>query len=143
MVSRESWLAQQLDKGKLTDEVRAAYEAELDAIADRITLAEIRNKEAKGKEDARKAEFRARIEANDEDFIQTMGEEEFGSDYELTTEGAEFVVYSKVARDDQEARRPHATMEAAKADLRYLYWNRLYSRYVRNGDVENLIELVG
>lgn len=141
MSKREIWLTQQLNAGNLSPEKAAEFEAELDQIADQITKGQQANKEASIREAARRAEMREKILLNDADVIFVMGQEEFGSDYEIRIEGFEFVVYSHVARDDQESRRTHITMELAMADLRYLYYNRLYDRYVRTNEVVALIEL--
>lgn len=141
MMTRENWLVQQLNNDNLAEHLRIAYEKELDAIAEELTRGQSSRVETAKREAERRAEIRERILANDEDFIQTLGQEEFGGDYEIIEEGSEVVVYSKVARDDQEHRRPHPDMEAAQADLRYLLYNRLYSCYVRTGEVDGLKEL--
>lgn len=144
--NREEWLCAKLNDEKLKPELRAKYEAELDQIAEDLRVNETKRKtalaEEAAKRAAKRAEIQARLEANDLDFIEHYGQEEFGDDYELVQEGDARVVYSKVAKDDQEHRRVHLTEEAAKADLRYLFYNRLYSKYVRNGDVDYLAELI-
>lgn len=141
MRNREDWILQQLEKGTLNEAVRSAYEAELDAIAEGLNRREAKRKEAEATELKRRAEIRARIEAEDMDYVWTLGEAEFKDDYEIVPEGDQFVLYSKVARDDQNQRRPHATMDAANSDLRYLYWNRLYTKYVRTGAADAVVEV--
>lgn len=141
MRNRETWLVDQLDNNELTVAVREAYEAELDAIAERQNRTEAKRKEAEVLEEQRRANIRALLLANDQDIVGTLGMEEFGDDYELVTEGSDFILYSKVARDGQDHRRVHASADLAHADLRYLVWNRLYSKYVRTGDVDNIGEL--
>jgi hypothetical protein len=141
MKTREDWICEQLDKDNLDATLRLEYEAELDVIADRYSAIAIRKKEADAKELTRREEIRIKILANDIDFINHLGQEEFGADYEIIEEASSFIVYSHVAKDDQENRRVHATLEKAEADLRYLLYNRLYSRYVRTGEIDSLIEL--
>ena len=141
MSSRENWLCNQLDNCDLNDEVRARYDKELDDIANRRTIQQAKQKKEKQEEAIKFAEFKARILAEDQDFIQAIGEEEFGDDYELCQEGASFVVYSKVASPFQDNRRVHDTLESAEKDRRYLFYNRLYSKYVRPGEVSKLLEL--
>jgi hypothetical protein len=141
MRTREDWLVDQLDRNDLTPALRAKYETELEAHAERHERAQEAKKLAEQVEIARKAEIRAMLLKNDIDLVAHLGEQEFGDDYEIVLEGTEHVVYSKVARDDQNHRRPHKTREAAEHDLRYLFYNRLYSKYVRTGDVDGLGEL--
>lgn len=141
MSKREQWLERQLNSGVLNPEVAAEYEAEMDAIADRITHVQKLNEEAAKKTALERAELREKILTNDADVIFVLGQEEFGADYQLKIEGIEFVVYSHVAQDSQESRRPHITMELAMSDLRYLYYNRLYDRYVRTGEMDELRKL--
>jgi len=140
--NREDWLCEQLDNGNLSESFKNKYEAELDAIATSHTKSQIKMKENEATRRLKVAELRAKILANNADFIMTFGKEEFGSDYEVVQEGSCFVLYSKVARDDQEHRRVHNTLEEASADLRYLLYNRLYDRYIRPGDLDNLAELI-
>lgn len=143
MKTREDWLYEQLDDDDLEERLRIKYEMELDIIAERRTALIESRKNAELEEKTRLAELRARILANEDDFINSFGEQQFGQDYELVQEGVHFVVYSKVCKDDQERRRVHLTIEAARADLRYLFYNRLYDRYVRNGgELINLMELI-
>lgn len=141
MKTREDWICEQLDNPKLSAELRTQYEAELDDIADGIEVKKAKRAAALEAEKTRRAEIRARILAEDSDYVQALGEEEFGSDYDIIEEGGSFVVYSKVARDDQEHRRIHPTLEAANADLRYLFYNRLYTKYVRTGEADNIVDL--
>lgn len=141
MRNREDWLCEQLENEGLNQDLRRKYEAELEDFAIRHERAAIKKKQAEEKEAIRRAEIRLRIEAEDMDFVWTLGEEEFKDDYEIVVEGVEFVLYSKVARDDQTNRRPHETMEKAQFDLRYLYYNRLYTKYVRRGEVDAIIEV--
>jgi hypothetical protein len=141
MKSREDWLCEQLDNDSLSEKLKTQYERELDDIAVRHTIREAKQKAYQASERQRLQEIRAKILAEDADFINVFGQQEFGGDYEIITEGAQVVVYSKVARDDQEHRRPHETMDSALADLRYLFYNRLYDRYVRGGEISNLVEL--
>ena len=141
MKSREDWICEQLDKEGLNEATRAKYEQELDVIAARHTSAQKRATSDAAVRQAKLDELKARILANDIDFIQSFGEEEFGADYDVVEEGSQFIVYSKVARDDQEHRRVHNTLEEANADLRYLFYNRLYDRYIRPGELSTLGEL--
>lgn len=141
MRNREDWLVEQLDSSALSPTLRAKYEAELDTMAEKHSAAETRRLAAEADEALYAAEIRARILANDLDLIATVGQDEFGHDYELVQEGDIFVVYSKVARDDQTHRRVHETFKKAESDLRYLLWNRLYSKYVRTGELVHLKEL--
>lgn len=142
MRNREDWLCDQLDRDDLNAELRSKYEIELEDHAKRRDAADANRKRSEAVDAARKAEIRAMILANNEDFIQRLGQEEFGDDYELTQEGELHVVYSKVARDDQTHRRAHATLAEAQADLRYLFYNRMYDRYVRGGEIDALGQLV-
>ena len=142
MKNREEWLCDQLDNDSLSDALRIKYEKELDAMAEKHSKAQIRLKEIEAEAKIKREELKARILAKDFDFIKSYGEEEFGSDYDVVQEGDQFVIYSKVARDDQEHRRVHATLEAANADLRYLFYCRLYTKYIRPGDMSSLIDLV-
>jgi hypothetical protein len=141
MKSREDWLCDQLDRDDLTEALRAKYEAELDDFANRFTSAQSKAKTKAIADQARLEELKAKILANDVDFIKSFGEEEFGQDYDVVEEGNDFVVYSKVAKDNQEHRRVHPTLEAANADLCYLFYNRLYDRYIRPGELSSLGEL--
>ena len=143
MKNREEWLCEQLDRNDLSDTLRESYERELDSFADRFTKVQVKMKQNEEKERARLADIRAKILANDDDFVQAFGDTEFGSDYELVQEGDQYVVYSKVARDDQDHRRVHETYEKAYADRRWLYWNRLYTKYVRTGELDHLSGLTG
>lgn len=142
MKSREDWLCEQLDRDDLPQQLKEKYNAELDRFAEAYNTRELKRKQTQESERARIKAIKAKILENDEDFIAHFGEEEFGEDYELVEEGTEFVIYSKVARDDQEHRRTHGSLEEAKNDLRYLYYNRLYDRYVRGGELDVLGELV-
>lgn len=141
MNNRENWLVKELDRPDLSDKLRTAYEAELDNIADCHTKTQQKQAEAGRVEEQRRTEIRERILAGDEDLIETLGSEEFGSDYETVHEGSEFVVYSKVCRDHQDSRHPCPTAEAARLKLRRLLWDRLYTRYVRGGEVDSLKQL--
>ena len=142
MKTREDWLCDQLDNDKLSAELRLAYEIELDLLASKYTLSLLKQKELNELKLARLKELRAKIATNDIDFIETFGAQEFGSDYEIIQESTSFVLYSYIARDNQDNRRVHATREAADADLRYLLYNRLYDKYVRSEELETLIELI-
>ena len=142
MRNREDWLVEQLNNDSLSLVLRQKYEAELDRLADRYEAAELSRKNAEAKERARRAEIRAKIEAKDEDFIWTMGTEEFGHDYEVVIEGSSHVVYSKVARDDQDHRHVCDTAEAANRKLRTLLYYRLYDKYVRTGEFDCIAESV-
>lgn len=142
MKTREDWICEQLDNPKVSPELKARYEAELDEIAITISVRKTRLEEAKNKERARLTEIRRRLLENDQDLVATLGQEEFGCDYELTQEGDTFVVYSKVAKDNQEHRRLHGSLDSAQKDLRYLFYNRLYDKYVRAGEIDNLVDLI-
>lgn len=142
MRNREDWLYEQLEQETLSVDLRLEYEAELDARAARHDSSVRKKAEAEAKEAARRADIRARILAGEADFITKLGEDEFGGDYELVQEGDDFIVYSKVARDDQTHRRTHDSLEKAQHDLRYLYYNRMYSKYVRSGELDALVGLV-
>lgn len=145
MKLQERWLETQLERDDLPTELRNAYERELDSIAEMLTRTqEARKAAAKAALEskmARLTEIREKVLKNDRDFILTFGAEEFSHDYEVRQEGTEVVVYSHAAKDFQENRRVHANMELALADLRYLYYNRLYDRYVRSGELDELLEL--
>jgi hypothetical protein len=141
MKSREDWLCEVLDTDYLSDDLRLKYEKELDAIADQRSAAGIKAKEVKIKEAERVALVKALILTGNADLIATFGKEEFGEDYEILQEGELFVVYSKVAKDSQQSRRPHVSIVEAEADLRYLLYNRLYDKYVRADELDNLSSL--
>ena len=141
MRTREDWLYDQLDNGKLSDSVRTKYEAELDQIANRRSETQAQRQELKQAEAARVANIRAMLVAGNLDVIDTFGMEEFGEDYETIVEGSEHIVYSKVARDDQASRHALPTQDDARAKLRKLVWDRLYTKYVRSGELDHLSEL--
>lgn len=140
-MNREDWLVEQLNKDNLNANLRTKYEAELEAIAERFEVVSFKKKAAAKAEANRRAEIRRRLLENDEDLVLTLGQEEFGEDYEITQEGDDFVIYSKVARDNQTHRRVHASQEAADKDFRYLLFNRLYDKYVRSGEEEAIWDL--
>ena len=73
--------------------------------------------------------------------ISTLGDLEFADDYEIIQEGADQVLYSKVARDDQEHRHVHANVPDAEWNKRQLIYYRLYNKYVREEEVSNIAEL--
>ncbi len=142
MNSREDWLNDQLDRDDLTSAQRSKYEAELDAIAKRYSDRQAKIGAVHAAEKARTAEIRAQILAGNTDIIETFGVEEFGSDYEEVVEGSNYVVYSKVATDAQNNRHVFNSKDEAHAKFRKLVWDRLYSKYVRSGELSHLSELV-
>lgn len=139
--NREDWLYEQLEDQTLSAELRADYDAELDVLAARLDAALDRQATRVKAEVARRAEIRAKMAAEDMDYVWALGEAEFKDDYEIVAEGTEFILYSKVARDDQSHRRPHPSLEAAQKDLRYLYWNRIYTNYVRTGEADSVVDV--
>jgi hypothetical protein len=142
MSFRECWLYRQLDKEDLSQSLKDEYNAELDQIAISHDVKEKKKKAVKAYKQKQLQDIKSKILKGDIDFIQFFGEEEFGSDYELLEEGGKFVIYSKTARDYQEHRRIHLSLEEAKKDLLYLYGQRLYNKYVRQGELDKIGDLI-
>lgn len=140
-MTREDWLVGQLDSGKLDAITSARYEQELDDIAQGHSKRQASEVAAKAVADQRRADIKAMLLAGNLDVIDTFGMEEFGPDYEVTMEGDVHVVYSKVARDDQENRHHLSSATDAQAKLRKLVWDRMYTKYVRSGEISHLSEL--
>ena len=135
MKSREDWLCDQLDKEDLAPALRAKYEQELDDFAERFNRQQTKKKEAEQKELERIVHIKAQLIAGNLDVIDTFGMQEFGGDYEVVVEGMSHIVYSKVARDDQENRHSFNDQESARIKLRKLVWDRMYTKYVRSGEI--------
>lgn len=117
------------------------YEQEIERLADIEARAYHKAQEKKAAERKKLEELKAEFLSKSRDEVMAQGMAEFGDDYEIRVEGNVHVVYSKVARDDQENRRVHDTAEKAQSDLEYLIYNRLYAKYVRSGDYTSLGDL--
>lgn len=141
MKSREDWLVEQLDREDVSAELKAKYEQELDDMAERVTRSQQKEAQAKQATLARNALIRESLLAGDLNVIDAFGIPEFGEDYEVTVEGESHVVYSKVANDLQENRWIFSESDSAVSKFRKLVWDRLYSKYVRSGEVGHLSEL--
>jgi hypothetical protein len=139
--SREDWLCDQLDKDDISQEMKAKYEQELDAIARSHTKRQEAEKKAIAERTERFAHIKAQLIAGDINVIDAFGIPEFGDDYETVIEGNNYVVYSKVASDNQNNRHVMNTADEANSKFRKLVWDRLYHKYVRTGEVDNLSEL--
>lgn len=141
MKSREDWLCDQLDRDDLSSELRTKYERELDAFAERFNQQQAKKKEAEQKEKERIAHIRAQLIAGNQDVIDVFGMQEFGDDYETVIEGTNHIIYSKVARDDQENRHVFNDKDSAYTKLRKLVWDRMYSKYVRTGELDSVFDM--
>lgn len=118
---------------------------ELEALANKFANLETERQEkvsqAIALERKRIESIKALLLAGDLDVIDAFGMQEFGEDYEVAVEGTNHVVYSMVAREDQQARHLCNSAEEARLKLRKLVWDRLYTKYVRSGDMTHLSEL--
>jgi len=142
----ESRLNAMLDSTPDNSPLYVEIERELDRRADSLSRAQARQKTKQEEEKQRVLALKEVLQqgygANSIDqVIATTGEVEFGSDYEIKQENAYYVVYSHAARDDQDFRRIHSSLEEANKDRRYLIYNRLYDRYVRTGTTSNVIQI--
>ena len=141
-MKRLQWLEDQLDRDDLSLKLRRQYEDEADARAAMLSKQQEQTKKLKEERKKEMEAIREKLLAGDISIIDTHGIPEFGDDYEVQQEGNEFIVYSKAAQDWQDHRRVHSTAEAADKDFRYLIRNRLYDRYVRSGEHDDLKELI-
>lgn len=141
MKSREDWLCDQLDNETLSPVLRTRYEAELDSFANAHSKHDAKLKEIEQKEIARRANIKQQMLAGNLDVIDAFGMEEFGPDYETIIEGTNHIVYSKVARDDQEHRHMFSNADDAYIKLRKLVWDRMYTKYVRTGELDSVFDL--
>jgi hypothetical protein len=141
-MKRLVWLEDQLDRDDLPQHLRDKYELEAAREAEFMAKQQEKAKLAKQEKAARDAELKAKLIAGDVNIIDTHGIPEFGDDYEILKEGERHVVYSRVAREDQESRWMFLDDESANSKYRKLIWDRLYSKYVRVGEVDHLSELV-
>lgn len=133
------WYERQLDNNKSLSATQIEqYEQEIERLADIEAKAHQRILARKQEEKQRFDEIKAKLEAGDANVIDIVGIPEFGNDYELTIEGSNHIVYSKVAREDQEQRHVHLEEKEAVAKYRKLIWDRLYAKYVRSGEYDSL-----
>jgi len=140
-MNRLLWLEEQLEDEDLSPQLRVRYDAEAAALAANLTWRQEKEKKALETRKVQLAELRAKLEADDQSVIDAFGIPEFGDDYEIIEEGSNHVTYSKVARPDQESRWVFPNREEADRKYRKLVWDRLYSKYVRVGEVDHLSEL--
>lgn len=123
MKSREDWLCDQLDREDLSEELRAKYEAELNTIAERYTKSQEAARAKKAADAIRFAAIKEQLLAGNTNVIDAFGIPEFGEDYEISCEGANHVVYSRVAGDDQNNRHLFKTFDEANSKFRKLVWD--------------------
>jgi DNA repair exonuclease SbcCD ATPase subunit len=123
-----------LDSDNLSNEQRAKLEAEADELANRLS----KNQEKQKQRDIELLEKRRQIAAlyklGDGTLYKVFGHE-FIDDYESAVEGTDHVVYSKVARDDQNTRWVCKTAEEAEAKVKQLIEWRVWKHY-RVDDLE-------
>jgi len=133
------WYEDQLEfNNNLSDEQIAEYEAAADQLVDRELKIKQKIRDQADEARIRFEEIKAKVAAGEASAIDLFGIPEFGPDYELSKEQNDHVVYSKVARDDQENRHVYKTEVEAIAHYRKLIWDRLYSKYVRTGEFDSL-----
>ena len=142
-MNRLDWLEEQLDSDSLSPELRSKYEGEANRIANRITDRQVKEKETVEAKKAYYADLRAKLLNEDLSIIDTHGIPEFGDDYETIIEGADYVVYSKVSPEWTDSRWVFSNAESADSKFRKLVWDRLYHKYVRTGEVDQLNQLYG
>lgn len=132
MKSREDWLCEQLDNGNLNPQLKAQYEAELDKIANQITKQKQRLTELAAERQAKIVELQNLINEGNQHAVVAMYGHEFADNYEISTEGADFVVYSSAAKDFQNNRWPCPSMEEAERKKLQLIYYRVYDYYMRD-----------
>lgn len=136
-----NWYEDQLDRDDLSPETREKYEQEADRIV-RATARAVENiKLRQQQEQARFEEIKKQLQSGDINVIDAVGIPEFGNDYELVKEQTSHIVYSKVANDGQESRHIHEEEKDAVAHYRKLIWDRLYTKYVRSGELDSLRQM--
>lgn len=83
------------------------------------------------------------IKSGDDNAITALAELEFGGDYRVHTpdDGITWITVSDVARLDQAGEYEFDTVARAYSKRRWLMLQRLYSKYVRTGEVSSLSEL--
>jgi len=136
------WYERQLDTNpNLSPAQIEQYEKEIERLADVEAKAHQRVLARKAEEKKRFEEIKAQLQRGDASVIDLFGIPEFGSDYEMIQEGDKHIVYSKVARDDQEHRHIHSSHKDAESHYRKLVWDRLYTKYVRSGEMDSLREM--
>lgn len=137
-----AWYENQLNNNQnLSNTQIEEYEAAIERLADIEAKAHERVVARQKAEKQRLQEIKAKLQAGDVNVIDAFGIPEFGSDYELIKEQTGHVIYSKVAREDQESRHLHNTEGEAVAHYRKLIWDRLYTKYVRTGEIDSLRDM--
>lgn len=133
------WYENQLDNNKnLTPAQIESYESEIERLADVEFKVHQKGLIRQQEEKQRALDIKAQLEAGDVNVIDIVGIPEFGSDYELCQEADNHVVYSKVALENQENRHVHNSEKDAIKHYRKLIWDRLYTKYVRSGELDSL-----
>lgn len=132
------WYENELERSDISDDQIAEYEAAIDKLLTIERMSQDRLKLRKIEEQKRIDEIRAQLESGDTSVIDVVGIPEFGGDYDISLEDSKHIVYSKVARDDQESRHIHSSLKDAVQRYRKLIWDRLYTKYVRSGEFDSL-----
>lgn len=116
--------------------MKPLYQKQLD-----LELAQL--KDARVEEERRRLVILEAIKKDDGKALDAFAELEFGGDYRVYTpdEGKTWICESDVARFHQEDRHEFDTFARARSKRRELMHWRLYSKYVRTGDVKSLAEL--
>jgi hypothetical protein len=140
-MNRLDWLENQLENENLSAATRKKYEDEADKIANATTVIQQKRVAIAQQQAVQNAVIKAQILAGNLNVIDAFGIPEFGDDYEIALEGSTHVVYSKVASEMQNNRHTFNTFDEANSKMRKLVWDRLYSKYVRQGEVNHLSEL--
>lgn len=140
-MKRLQWLENQLDRDDLSLKLRRQYEDEADARAAMLSKRQAANKAAQEEKKKQAEVIRQQVLDGNLSAIDVYGIPEFGGDYEIAVEGQDHVVYSRAARDDQNSRHVLPDHDKANAKYRKLVWDRLYHKYVRTGEVDQLDQL--
>jgi len=135
------WYEDELEREDLSPELRKEYEEQADRLAGLITKSAAKAKARILKEQERLEDIKQRLKSGDESVIDIVGIPEFGQDYELKFEDPNHVVYSHVALEAQQDRHVHPTLNEARSHYRKLIWDRLYTKYVRSGELDSLKQM--